>query len=164
MSSEEDPAETTADSDGSDSIQDIQTVVVDPEDVVEALAHNGHSGDMATGKAVFSLVPPFEPRVELSIHYLGNDTSDDAVGDRYHIRPLRFVEEGKAVLAQRPTHATARDHIGEDADRRTLQEWTDAALQKWKAHVRDNLVDQIDIYADHGLAVVDVVYENPERP
>lgn len=178
--SETAPAQTDADSEAADdetdaeadeaSVEDVETLVVDPDDVVENMRFNGNPDDISAGKAVFTLSPPFDERLEPSVHHLEStdlDTSQmdettldtDVDDDEYNLRPLRFVEDGLAVLEQRPTPALAEKNLGEDATDEEIEAWIDAALETWGAHVRDHLKSTVDLATDHGIHFIDVEYD-----
>ncbi|WP_299235300.1 hypothetical protein [Natronomonas sp.] len=140
----------------SDSVTDVDTIVVDPEDVLQAVAYNGQEDIGLKAKTVFSLTPPFGDTVEPSLKHLEDDGGDD---EEIHIRPFRFVAEGRQVIDQRPTSSLANEEMdADDPEDAAIEAWIDEALAEWKAHVRENLVDSVDIYSSHGMAFIDVEY------
>lgn len=141
----------------SDSVTDVGTIVVDPEDVLQAVAYNGQEDIGLKAKAVFSLTPPFGDTVEPSLKHLEDDDGGD--DEAIHIRPFRFVAEGRQVIDQRPTSSLAKEEMdADDPEEAAIEAWIDEALAEWKAHVRENLVDSVDIYSSHGMAFIDVEY------
>lgn len=143
-----------------ESIDAIETIVVDPEDVVETAAYNGQEDIGRKGKAVFGLTPPFRGTVEPTIRHLADDSTESKAENEVHLRPFRFVAKGQQVIEQRPTRRLAREELdADDPDEATIEAWIDEAMGAWKDHVRENLVGSIDVYSAHGMAFVDVEYE-----
>jgi hypothetical protein len=160
--SESEPDEENDDEEEIDpaSIDAVETILVDPEDVVEAAAYNGQEDIGRKGKAVFGLTPPFEGTVEPTIRHLDDDSTESKADDEVHLRPFRFVAEGRRVIEQRPTRRLAKEELdAEDPDETAIEGWLDEAMETWKDHVRENLVGSVDIYSAHGMAFVDVEYE-----
>lgn len=160
-------AETDTEQDESDasyeSVTDVETIVLDPEDVVQAVAYNGQEDIGQKQKTVFSLSAPFAATVEPSIRHLEEDSKSGKADDEIHIRPFRFVAKGRQVIEQRPTRSLAAEELeGEDHDDATIEAWIDEAMETWKDHVRSNLVDTVDIYSSHGMAFVDVEYRSED--
>lgn len=106
------------------SIDDVETLVVDPDDVYEAMWHNGDPSERVKGKAVFILSPPFDEEMELSIEYL--EELDEPDEETIRIRPFRFIMEGRQVLDQRPSRALAKKELGEDDEEDTEAEDAEA--------------------------------------
>ena len=138
------------------SIEDVETVVVDPDVVLEGMARNAKLDERAAGKAVLRLEPPFEETVRTEVHHL---EEDEQLEDAYHLRPFRFVEEGRGLLDQYPTRELAREELGEDADEAAVEEWLEAAMATWTEYARGHLVDSVDGYFRHGTLLADVEYE-----
>lgn len=154
----DDDAEDEPDADP-DSIDAIETIRVDPDDVVSAIAYNGQEDLGKKGKAVFALIPPFEATVEPSLRHLAEDSTESKAEGEIHLRPFRFVAEGRRVVEQRPTRRLAKQKLdAEEPTEEELEAWVDEALETWKAHVRDNFVDSIDVFSPHGMALIDVEY------
>jgi hypothetical protein len=154
------------DSDGDDedvdpeSISTIDRIVLDPEELVQAVAYNGQEDIGQKSKAVYSLRPPFAPTVRPSMKHLEEHSVEGKADDEIHLRPFRFVVEGRAVIEQRPTRQLAVEEM--DADEPTdaaIEAWIDEAMETWKDHVRGNLAESVDIFSPHGMAIVDVEYE-----
>ncbi len=144
------------------SVTDVETIVVDSADVIRAFAYNGQE-DIPKGKAIFALTPPFGETVEPTMQHLDDDLTSGTPGDEVHIRPFRFVTDGRRVIEQRPTRQLAKEELeAEDPDDSAIEAWIDEAMETWKAHARDNLVDSVDIYTPHGMAFIDVEYRDEE--
>ena len=138
----------------------IDRIVLDPEELVQAVAYNGQEDIGQKSKAVYSLRPPFAPTVRPSMKHLEEHSVEGKADDEIHLRPFRFVVEGRAVIEQRPTRQLAVEEM--DADEPTdaaIEAWIDEAMETWKDHVRGNLAESVDIFSPHGMAIVDVEYE-----
>ncbi|MEF8778945.1 MAG: hypothetical protein V5A36_08540 [Natronomonas sp.] len=161
-----DPETTDSGADGDDvgdSIADVETIRIDPDDIVQSLAYNGQADIGRKGKAVFSLTPPFGESVEPSIRHLDDDSTESKADDEIHIRPFRFVMEGRQVIEQRPTRQLAKAELdAEDPDEVAIEAWIDDAMETWKTHIRGNLAESVDIYSPQGMAFVDVEYTESE--
>ena len=145
------------------SVTDVETIALDPEDVLQAIAYNGQEDIGQKRKTVYSLSAPFEETVEPSLVHLGEDSRAEVDDDEFHIRPFRFVAKGRQVVDQRPTRELAKEELDvEDPDDAAIEAWIDEAMAEWKDHVRSNLVDTVDIYSDHGMAFVDVEFRESE--
>jgi len=153
------PDEPDDDDADPDSIDAIEAIRVDPDDVVGAIAYNGQEDLGKQGKAVFALIPPFGATVEPSLRHLAEDSTESKADGEIHLRPFRFVAEGRRVVEQRPTRRLAKRKLdAEEPTEEELEAWVDEALETWKAHVRDNFVDSIDVFSPHGMALIDVEY------
>lgn len=180
--SDVDPAETDAESDAprsekdgdeapdstdeeKKSVTDVETIVVDPEEILRSVAYNGQEdiGEKAKGKVVFSLTPPFEEPVEPTVRHLKEDSREGKADGEIHIRPFRFVFDGRKVIDQRPTRRLATSKLAaEEPSESAIEAWVDEAMETWKEHVRENLVESVDIYSPHGMAFIDVEYRENE--
>jgi hypothetical protein len=143
-----------------ESISAIDRIVLDPETLVDMLAYNGQEDIGQKSKAVYSLRPPFARTVEPTLKHLEEHSVEGKADDEIHLRPFRFVVEGRAVIEQRPTRPVAKEEM--DADEPTdaaIKAWIDEAMETWKDHVRGNLAESVDIFSPHGMAIVDVEYE-----
>lgn len=143
-----------------ESISAIDRIVLDPEKLVEMLAYNGQEDIGQKSKAVYSLQPPFAPAVEPTLKHLEEKSTEGKADDEIHLRPFRFVVDGRAVIEQRPTRQVATEEIdAEDPTDAAIEAWIDEAMETWKGHVRENLAESVDIFSPHGMAIVDVEYE-----
>lgn len=155
--------ESETESDDAESVADIETIVMDPDDVVDAAAYNGQEDIGRKGKAVFCLTPPFSEPVKPTIRHLEDDSTESKADDEVHLRPFRFIAEGRQVIEQRPTRRLAKEELdADDPDEAAIEAWIDEAMETWKTHVRENLVGSTDIYSAHGMAFVGVGYETDE--
>ena len=143
-----------------ESISAIDRIVLDPEKLVEMLAYNGQEDIGQKSKAVYSLQPPFAPAVEPALKHLEEKSTEGKADDEIHLRPFRFVVDGRAVIEQRPTRQVATEEIdAEDPTDAAIEAWIDEAMETWKGRVRENLAESVDIFSPHGMAIVDVEYE-----
>ncbi len=142
------------------SISSIDRIRLDPEEVVQVLAYNGREDVGRKGKAVFSFRPPFDGTVEPTVRHLDEDSTEGKADDEIHMRPFRFVVEGRQVIEQRPTRQLALEKLGaEEPSEAAIEAWIDEAMVAWKDHVRENLTESVDIFSSHGMAIVDVEFE-----
>ena len=143
------------------SISRIERMLMDPEQIIDAVAYNGQEDIGRKEKTVFWLSPPFDETVEPTLRHLEDDSTKHETDDEIRLRPLRFVVDGRRVLEQRPTRKLAVEKLDADApDDATIEAWIDEAMDTWKAHVRDALTDSVDIFSPHGMTIVNVEYKN----
>lgn len=143
-----------------ESISTIDRIVLDPEALVGMLAYNGQEDIGQKSKAVYSLRPPFAPAVEPTMKHLEEKSTEGKADDEIHLRPFRFVVEGRAVIEQRPTRQVATEEMdAEDPTDAAIEAWIDEAMETWKNHVRENFAESVDIFSSHGMAIVNVEYE-----
>lgn len=121
---EEDSESVEAETESAGSIDDVETLVVSPDDVYGAMWHNGDPSERVKGKAVFIVSPPFDEEMEPPIEYL--EELDEPDEETIRIRPFRFIMEGRQVLDQRPSRALAKKELGEDDEEDTEGEEADA--------------------------------------
>jgi hypothetical protein len=156
---EDDESEESDDADPG-SISSIDRIRLDPDDVVRTLAYNGQEDVGRKGKAVFSLKPPFGEAVEPAIRHLDEDSTESKADEEIHLRPFRFVVDGRQVVEQRPTRGMAIEELDDDEPTEAaIEAWIDEAMATWKAHVRENFAESVDIFSPHGMAIVDVEYD-----
>ncbi|MFO7926538.1 MAG: hypothetical protein ACQET5_08360 [Halobacteriota archaeon] len=142
------------------SISNIERIVMDADELVRAFAYNGQEDISEKGKVVFSLTPPFTEAVEPTLRHLEEDSREGKVDGEIHLRPFRFVVDGRQVIEQRPTRRLAIEELEEDEpDETTIETWLDEAMETWTSHVRDNLAESVDIFSPNGMAIVRVEYE-----
>jgi hypothetical protein len=157
--------DTAPDDEGTDtrSVTDIETIVVDPDDIIQAIAYNGQEDIGEKSKVVFSLQPPFDEPVEPTIKHLEEDSTAGQEDDEIHIRPFRFVMDGRQVVEQRPTRQLAKEELDdEDPDETAIEEWIDEAMETWKAHIRENFAESVDIYSSGGMAFIDIEFRSED--
>lgn len=143
-----------------ESISTINRLRLDPNEVIETIAYNGQADIGQRGKAVYSLSPPFDETVEPTLKHLEDDSTESERDDEIHLRPFRFVAEGRRVVDQRPTRRLAKEELdGDDPDEATIEAWIDEAMETWKDHIRENLAPSVDIFSPHGMAIVHVEYD-----
>lgn len=145
------------------SISTIERIVLDTDDVIRAIAYNGQEDVGRKGKAVFSLTPPFGETVRPTIKHLDDDSTESKTDGEIHLRPFRFVVDGRGVVEQRPTRRLAIEELdAEDPTEKTIDTWLDEAMETWTDHVRENLAESVDIFSPHGMAIVAVEYETTD--
>lgn len=152
--------------DGGDpaSISNIERLLLDPDELLSAIAYNGQEDIGLKEKAVFSLSPPFGETVEPTLKHIEDDSTESTADSEIHMRPFRFVAEGRQVIDQRPTRQLALEQLGaEDPSESAIEAWIDEAMVTWKDHVRENLAESVDIFSSHGMAIVAVEFESTEE-
>ncbi|TKR28061.1 hypothetical protein [Natronomonas salsuginis] len=162
-----DEPDTADEGDGEDeeeydpaSISNIERIVLDPDELVRSFAYNGQEEIGRKGKVVFSLTPPFTETMEPALRHLEDDSRESKEEGEIHLRPFRLVFDGRKVIDQRPTRRLAIEELDEEEpDDATIEAWLDEAMATWTAHVRDNLAESVDIFSPHGMAIVDVEFE-----
>jgi hypothetical protein len=126
----------------------INTVVVDPDDIIEALRFNGQPPEHTNQRrAVIRLSPPFDSESAATIHYTeeGNYYPPDMSPQPIHINPRVFVDEN--VMGQ-PIRSDERARAKDDLDDPTdeeIEEYVDTAFEVWESEVRNGLLEQTDI-------------------
>lgn len=169
---ESDGSDGNGEDDGSDdepSLGDVETVVVEPGDVLEGMTYNADPGPKIEDRYVFTLEPPFSETMRLEPEPLDVEPDPDVetaenrstidAGDSNHVRPFRFVEDGDGALRQYPSKQLAREELGEDADESDLEAWQEAAMDRWESYVLENLSDSLEVFTSHDVAFIDVEYE-----
>jgi hypothetical protein len=135
---------------------DIETVVVDPEDVIEALRRNQEAEDPLC-RHVLRLTPPFEEeiRAEAYVQEGPERYRPDREPEPLHLDPATFVrnEDGDhpnethiTVPARARAREAAREDHGDDVDETTVDEYHGRALEEWEKLVRDSFVTTIRIH------------------
>ncbi len=141
---------------------EIQVVVVDPDDVVEAFERN-RVEDNFRRTHVLRLVPPFEEeqRAEPYAQDGPKRYPPDRDPEPLHLDPATFVRN-EAGVHPNETHLTAptreearaaaRDDRGDDVTEAVVDEYHEEALEEWKQELRRSFVDAIRIHFDDGTA------------
>jgi hypothetical protein len=125
----------------------IQEVVVDPDDVIEALRFNGRAeGRKNQRNAVLRISPPFHIKSKAEIFYTESGTHypPDMSPQPIHISPVVFVEG----LNDRPNRGDMRARCKDEIDNPTdeeLSEWVETELEVWESDVRRDLPEEADI-------------------
>lgn len=135
---------------------EIETVVVDPDDVLEALRRNrAESNPLHTH--VLRLTPPFEETVRAEPYRQEGPRRypPDRDPEPLHLEPGTFVRND-ASDHPNETHLLpptvegarnrARDDHGDDVDEETVETYHADALETWEQRVRDALLPRVRIY------------------
>jgi hypothetical protein len=144
----------------------IDTVVVDPDDIIEALRFNGQPPEYTNQRsAVIRISPPFDAESTTSIHYSeeGNYYPPEMSPQPIHINPRVFVGENVINQPNRSDERfRAKDELDEPTDEE-IEEFVDMAFEVWESEVRNALLEETDINdseRQHGEEhVVSVRYE-----
>jgi len=144
----------------------IDTVVVDPDDVIEALRFNGRPPEYKNQRsAAIRISPSFESESGTSIFYTeeGNYCAKEMNPKPIHINPRVFV--GENVIDQpirSDERARAKDEL-DDPTEEEIEKFVDMAFEVWESEVRNRLKTEADINdseLQHGEPhMVEVRYE-----
>lgn len=136
---------------------DIETIVVDPDDILELMRRVDRDRDQ-NRTHVLRVSTPLEGRKEASLHvseagtYYPPELSETPI----HLGAGHFVGD-----SENPTHVPpeaaypdrtqqariAREDHGEGVDQETVDEYFETALELWEQHVRTGLNDEITVEA-----------------
>ena len=135
----------------------IETIVVDPDDIIEALRFNGQPPEYTNRRhAVIRLHPPFTAEQSASLFYTeeGNFYPPEMSPKPVHLRPELFVIDDAMSMPDRGTvRAEARDELEahgeiddmtEDEIEEYRDSWVEEAFEVWESDVRNRLVSELD--------------------
>jgi len=126
----------------------VATVVVDPDDVIEALRFNGRPDSYKNQRsAVIRITPPFENESEASIGHTeeGNYYPSDMNPKPVDINPGVFVAENTMNQPIRSDErARAKDELDEPTEEE-IEEFVGMAFEVWEGEVRNGLKTEADI-------------------
>ena len=137
---------------------DIETVVVDPNDIVETFERNAEEENQLRTH-VLRLTPPFDDEVRAEPYVQEGPKRYPPGGgpDPLHLEPATFVRNENGVhpnethiavpTRQRAREAAREDH-GNDVDGETVEEYYESVLDEWENRVRSSLIDTIRVYFD----------------
>ena len=126
----------------------IDTVLVDPDDVIEALRFNGRPPEKKNQRsAAIRIEPPFENESGTMIFYTeeGNYDPSETNPKPVDINPRVFVDE--QVMNQpirSDERARAKDVLGEPTEEE-IEEFVDMSFEVWESEVRNRLKTEADI-------------------
>jgi hypothetical protein len=126
----------------------IGTVVVDPDDVIEALRFNGRPPEYKNQRsAAIRISTPFENESGTSIFYTeeGNYDPPETNPKPIHINPRVFVDENvvdQPIAADE--RARAKDVLDEPTEEE-IEEFVDMSFEVWESEVRNRLKTEADI-------------------
>jgi len=126
----------------------VDTVVVDPDDVIAALRFNGRPPEYKNQvSAVIRITPPFETESGTIIGHTeeGNYYPSDMKPKPMHINPRVFVDENVVDQPIRSDERTrARDVLDEPTEEE-IEECVDMAFEIWESEVRNGIKTEADI-------------------
>ena len=126
----------------------IDTVFVDPDDVIEALRFNGRPPEYKNQRsAAIRIEPPFETESGTSIFYTegGNYDPPEMNPKPIHINPRVFVDEN---VVDQPIRSDERTRAEGELDVPTeeeIEEFVDMSFEVWESEVRNKLKTEADI-------------------
>ena len=138
---------------------DIETVVVDPDDVVEAFVRN-RDEESPLRTHVLRLTPPFEEEVRAEPYVQDGPKRypPDRDPEPIHLEPGTFVrneggdhpnETHLSVPTATDARERAREDHGDDVDDDLVAAYLEDAREEWETRVRDSLVSPIRIHFEH---------------
>ena len=125
----------------------IDTVVVDPDDVIEALRFNGRPPEYKNQRsAAIRISTPFESESGTSIFYTEEGNYPPEMNPKpIHINPRVFVDENvidQPIAADE--RARAKDEL-DDPTEEEIEEFVDMSFEVWEGEVRNRLKTEADI-------------------
>ena len=135
-------------------IDAIETVVVDPDDVVEAIEYNRDEADHGRKSAVLRISPPFNTTVTASVEYVqeGHYYPPDMSPKPIHVVPAKFAEKRNDVLSGPDNPGVVRDRCEEEMDDPTeadKHEWVENHKEIWRETiVKKAVLEEVDILGD----------------
>lgn len=126
----------------------IDTVVVDPDDIIEALRYNGRPGGYQNQRsAVLRITPPFEAEAEASIFYdeRGNYYPPEMNTHPIHIDPQVFIGENTVNQPLRYAEKERAEEELDDPTQEDIEEYIEFAFEVWEDDVRSSLLKETDI-------------------
>ena len=125
----------------------IDTVLVDPDDLIAALRWNGRPPEYKNQvSAVIRITPPFETESGTSIFYTEEGNYPPEMNPKpIHINPRVFV--GEHALDQpirSDERARAKDEL-DDPTEEEIEEFVGMAFEVWEGEVRNRLKTEADI-------------------
>ena len=143
----------------------IGTVVVDPDDVIEALRFNGRPPEYKNQRsAAIRISTPFESESGTSIFYTEEGNYPPEMNPKpIHINPRVFVDENVIDQPIRSDERTrAKDEL-DDPTEEEIEEFVDMGFEVWEGEVRNRLKTEADINDSElqhgGPHLVEVRYE-----
>lgn len=133
-----------ADTGGECSTEQIETIIVSVDDIIEVLRFR-HEPLENQRTASIRVHPPFSPVVEASVHYTqkGNYYPPDLEPKPLHINPARFLD-GEGI--EFPVRSLERDRARtemEDPSDEEIEEYVKMAFSVWEDDVRSRLADKL---------------------
>ena len=125
----------------------IDTVLVDPDDVIGALRFNGRPPEYKNQtNATIRISPSFESESGTSIGYTEEGNYPSEMNPKpIHINPRVFV--GEDVIDQpirSDERARAKDEL-DDPTEEEIEKFVDVAFEAWESEVRNRLKTETDI-------------------
>jgi len=126
----------------------IDTVVVDPDDVIEALRFNGRPPEYKNQRrAAIRISPSFESESATSLFYTeeGNHYPPEMNPKPIHINPGVFVGEDVIDQPIRSDERARAKDVLDDPTEEEIEKFVDVAFELWESEVRKKLKTEADI-------------------
>jgi len=133
-----------ADTGGEYSTEQIETIIVSVDDIIEVLRFR-HEPLENQRTASIRVHPPFSPVVEASTHYTQDSHyyPPDLEPRPLHINPARFLDgEGIEFPVRSLVRERARTEM-EDPSDEEIEEYVEMAFNVWEDDVRSRLADEL---------------------
>ena len=168
---------TTTDggTDGTHAAADLETVIVDQEDVIEMFRRNARD-ETEQRTHVLRITPPFEGEMEASLHvseanahypsemdptpiHLGAEHLFEGRPDAQLSDTLCYPDRSVERQLFRSENDVAPDEVDEDE----WQEWWETALATWESNIRHAMQEgreiELGLYPDQPTTTVEVRFE-----
>lgn len=134
----------------------IQTLAVTAEDVVAALEANRQR----SAGTVLRVTPPFSGRMRARLHRADAPADYDDPAP-LHVPPERFVDPAPPLPSPDATEDAIRSDPACSYDAETHRRRHEAALESWRAAVRESFVETTTIDTPSGPREVEVAILGP---
>lgn len=127
--------------------EQIETIVVNVDDFIEALRFKNEPESLKNQRTVsIRIHPPFTPVVEASVDYIekGNYYPPEMNPKPIHIDPTRFTEGERIGF---PVRSLERDRAQTELDSPSddeIEKYLEMAFDVWEDDVRSRLADELE--------------------
>jgi len=141
------------------SVEDVETIAVEKETVVDACQHNAKNNPGMGDKACFVIEPPAEGVVEPEIKYFESDPADiPSQTNDIEVRPETFVPRSKTMLQAFPDEESVASELGDDTTEAEIDEEHESRVADWRERVRGNLADRVELTLGPSFSTANVEY------
>jgi hypothetical protein len=125
----------------------IDMVVVDPDDVIEALRFNGRPPEYKNQRgAAIRISTPFESESGTSIGYTEEGNYPPEMNPKpIHINPQVFVGEDVIDQPIRSDERSRAKDVLDDPTEEEIEKFVDMSFEVWESEVRNRLKTEADI-------------------
>lgn len=173
-------ATTDGGNDNEHAAADLETIIVDTEDVIEMFRRNARDEDQQRSH-VLRATSPFDGERTASLHVSEDHTHYPPEMDPKPIHlGATHLFAGRAdsqlddalcypdITVERSLFRDHYDVAPEDADEDEWEEWWDTAVEVWESNVRNAMQETIEVelgglYADQPTTTVEVRFEGADE-